>query len=303
MSTTILRFEKFKSFESIRASSSHIFRYADTPNADPDRYKLNKIMIGGRNTEKSLKEFIDKYQVKVRKNAVLAMDGLLTLSPEIFSNGDASERFAEAAVKFLTDEFGGRCISAVLHRDESTPHVHFVVVPAERKRGIVKLNARGQFNKASLAGFQKRYFEHMEQHFDLVPPQHGKRARHKKIRTFYAELERDVDALRAQILDAERNKIQSIIDDKCPEILSSFWRKLDSIVNRKSLELRNEISGHSLELINKYKSMKSDIEFEIESSIKHEQSEELSILIKRVEEKLVSTQLESSMKPKTSKFN
>ncbi len=46
MATTILRFEKLKSRASISKCASHINRFSKTPNADPDKYFRNEVLIG-----------------------------------------------------------------------------------------------------------------------------------------------------------------------------------------------------------------------------------------------------------------
>ncbi len=81
-----------------------------------------------------------------RREGVIGREVVLSASHEFFAAGseaDRVERFEKwkaAQVPFLTDHFGEhRLVSAVLHRDEYTPHVHAVVLAlkhsSNRRRG------------------------------------------------------------------------------------------------------------------------------------------------------------------------
>ena len=41
---------------------------------------------------------------------------------------------AEGVTQFLQQEFGPYCVSAVLHLDEITPHIHAHTVPVDREK-------------------------------------------------------------------------------------------------------------------------------------------------------------------------
>ncbi|CAH8185251.1 plasmid recombination protein [Vibrio aestuarianus] len=82
MTNTVLRFEKIKSFEALNLSNAHINRYIETPNANA-KIK-NKRVLGSNNIVKDVKAIIDKKGLKPRKNAVLVMEGVLSLSNEFF---------------------------------------------------------------------------------------------------------------------------------------------------------------------------------------------------------------------------
>ncbi|WP_016959202.1 plasmid recombination protein, partial [Enterovibrio norvegicus] len=125
MPTTIIRVDKHKSFKGIRDAGAHQFRHAKTPNADPDRNHLNIILKGDDNLERRVKNALEVCKIKPRKNAVLAMDGIMSLSPEMFSTGTDTKVFIEESDKFLKEKFGQRYLSGVAHLDEKTPHIHF----------------------------------------------------------------------------------------------------------------------------------------------------------------------------------
>jgi hypothetical protein len=81
MKYAILRTQKLKSGQAIRRSLTHSFREQDTPNADASRTSENAHM-GADNTREALDRFNELIPEKVRKNAVLAVEYLITASPE-----------------------------------------------------------------------------------------------------------------------------------------------------------------------------------------------------------------------------
>lgn len=281
MATTIFRVEKHKSFESIRLAGAHQFRYMETPNADPKKYPSNRVLLGGNNIERSTKNLLSEYEIKPRKNAVLAMDGLMTLSPEALKNGENVKKFMDESATFLKGKFGKRCVSAVLHMDETSPHVHFTVIPIQKcpKKGY-KLNARDMFNKSTLSKMQKEYFEHMKRSFpELVPPQHGCKATHSKIKSFYNDIDELAEKIKNEfILEVENNR-----DDILSNIKNKLFSALDRAANNKFVEARDRIGYKATKLIEEYESQSEEMKDEIFNSIAYESDKEIEELKKKVE--------------------
>ena len=61
--------------------------------------------------------------MKSRKNSVVAMEFVLTASPEFFKNNHKSN-WAQHQLEFIKNEWGDNCKLAVIHKDESTDHIH-----------------------------------------------------------------------------------------------------------------------------------------------------------------------------------
>ncbi|WP_319638243.1 plasmid recombination protein [Eggerthella sinensis] len=70
-----------------------------------------------------------RYGIKPRSNQNVVSSWLVTL-PEGFPEGRERE-FFDAAYSFLASEVGGECnvVSAWVHVDETTPHMHFLFLP------------------------------------------------------------------------------------------------------------------------------------------------------------------------------
>lgn len=74
-----------------------------------------------------------------RDDAVLAVEVLLSASPEFFRpehperagtyDTERMEAWRDAAMEWLRGRYGDNLVSAVLHLDESTPHIQAVIVP------------------------------------------------------------------------------------------------------------------------------------------------------------------------------
>ncbi|EIY8042896.1 plasmid recombination protein [Vibrio vulnificus] len=214
MNTTILRFEKHKHFANIKQAGAHQHRHhANTLNADKCRTSRNRIFIGSSNLVSDVKNRLKHLSKPPRKNAVLAVDGVLTLSPALFRQGNREEqyqiikKFAIASKRWLIQTFGENLVNAVLHLDETSPHVHFTVVPIEHAlSGEYKLNARDMFNKQTLHDFQRHYFELMQQCFpELVPPKYREKATHTTLQAFYAGLNR-LDGKITDFIETEFNQ-------------------------------------------------------------------------------------------------
>jgi hypothetical protein len=200
----ILRVGKIKRFGRVCPGSvdGHLSRSVPTPNADPQRLKDNVWICGapgeiGAGISKVLeKAGISKSDL--RKDAVIANDILLSISPEWFrpENPDRAgtwepeklEAFREQAEAFLRKEFGVRLCAAVLHLDESTPHVQAIVVPIVKRPGAkLALSGKDYFGPEKLKALQEAWQKRLEP-LGVGPREVGSKARHTTIRSYYSAL-------------------------------------------------------------------------------------------------------------------
>lgn len=124
MSYAILRIRKLKSLGSIAAAGAHIHRTRPTPNADPARPV--EVLHGSKDMQANVKARLPE---KIRSNAVLAVEMILTASPQWFSNGGSVESWTDHCMAWLEATYGANCVSVVRHGDELTEHLHCVIVP------------------------------------------------------------------------------------------------------------------------------------------------------------------------------
>lgn len=93
-------------------------------------------------------------RVQKRADVNVLCDWIITQPQEL--PADKSRAFFEATYAFLRDRYGERnVVSAYVHMDEVTPHMHFAFLPivADQKRGGEKLCAKEVINRKELQIF------------------------------------------------------------------------------------------------------------------------------------------------------
>lgn len=188
MSFAILRVEKIKNQGAIAAIGKHNERERETPNADYNITPENKTLVG----DDSL-SYLEAWQektkdLKIRSNAVLALEVVLTYSPEAkIQQSQNFEAWQAKNIQFLKDTFGeDNILKAKLHIDETTPHIHAVIVPIDDKG---KLNARAfTGGREKLRDMQTSYAEYM-QDFKLNRGIENSRAEHIPLKKFYGAMQ------------------------------------------------------------------------------------------------------------------
>lgn len=198
----ILRTAKLNAWSKVSASASHTYRTRPTPNADPARADLNKTLVGTHgDVLGDVKARVGAVTAKPRKNAVLAVEVLLTASPAFFEGKSGKEvaAWAHANVAWLKQRFGAANVSHVaLHRDESTPHLVAYVVPEREGR----LNCRAILGSPELLSDLQTDYAAAMGRFGLQRGLKGSRATHQTVKDFYGRLDAvagDAHALMASL--------------------------------------------------------------------------------------------------------
>jgi hypothetical protein len=125
------------------------------PDKMPSNIKVDKIeqnfewIDGDKPTFKQA--IYDKLKgIKVRKNAVVALEFIVSASPEFFKNEYYSASgFLSECEKFLGRRYGwDNMVATNQHFDEQTPHVHILIVPiVEKTRRWKNRSGEGETNK------------------------------------------------------------------------------------------------------------------------------------------------------------
>lgn len=191
MKYAILRTAKIKHASKLRRSLSHSFRESDTPNADPKLTPENT-HIGAQSSREAIERFNARLatQSKVRKNAVLAVEYLITASPEAMQGKSRKQQDAyfDDALAWLRKRHGDENVFyAGVHRDETTPHMYAYVVPIDRRE---KLNCRAFLGGSShtLSEMQTDFADAVGARHGLVRGQKGSKARHEPMKAYYKRL-------------------------------------------------------------------------------------------------------------------
>lgn len=194
MGFAILRTQKLKSPVAVRRSMMHAFREQNTPNANPELTSSNT-HFGPQSVAEGLAAFNAILPAKRRKDAVLAIEFLISASPEDMTEKTRAQQdayFAQALDwlknKFDVDPDVQSVIYAGIHRDESTPHMYAYVVPVDITG---RLNAKRWLGGAkALSQMQTEFAQKVGQHHGLRRGIEHSRAKHTTIREFYGAIDR-----------------------------------------------------------------------------------------------------------------
>lgn len=185
MTYAILRIIKLKTFGRISAAGNHNLRLKYCSNANPEKRHLNVNLVDkGSSLTSAVKARLFGAGIKKwRKDAVLASELLLTASPEFFEKGASTEAWIAENHRWLVETFGDNIVSAVVHMDEMTPHIHCILVPIDRNGRLSHKNLFGGARDAFVE-WQTNYAKRMTR-FGLERGVCGSTATHERIRQFY----------------------------------------------------------------------------------------------------------------------
>lgn len=126
---------------SISAVNNHNMRLVQEENVDPKKSHLNRILIGSDNIRNDVMGYIKTNDIKIRnKDTVIFNEFILTASPEFFFHKDGKKKtraeyksdlddWVKTQIEYLQKGDYGVCVNAILHLDESTPHIHACSLP------------------------------------------------------------------------------------------------------------------------------------------------------------------------------
>ena len=177
MSYAIIRNEKYK-----RENLKGIYRHNERKNKNYSNKNINKekshlnysLKDCKHSYEKEFELIREKYNLKGQIKTVsnIACEYLITSDNEFFSNIEETEtkRYFETAYKFVTQykNLGEEYIlSAKVHMDEETPHMHLVFIPVvhtiDKKGNAIDKIACSEFwkEKDSYRRLQDAFYEYM----------------------------------------------------------------------------------------------------------------------------------------------
>lgn len=132
----------------------------------PDMNFLNVDLIQSNNWMQDIQQEIDKAGAHTRSNSVIALDTIYTASPDFFKgrNNAENDMFFEDCLKFHQKRFG-HIISAVIHYDETTPHLHVLSVPLTNDNRLSARDVIG--NRAKMSQMQTAFYEQVGRDYGL----------------------------------------------------------------------------------------------------------------------------------------
>ena len=162
----ILRFAKYKGPE-IGHIESHNERtkekYASNHDIDTNHSHLNfHLVTPERKYRAEAEKQIAEAGCRTRSDSVRVVEALVTASPEVFKDKKGSEvkaYFTEALDFIQKHQSKETIISAVVHMDEKTPHMHLCFVPLTEDKRLSAKDIVG--NKKKLTWWQDEFWKHM----------------------------------------------------------------------------------------------------------------------------------------------
>ena len=269
----ILRFAKYKGPE-IGHIEAHNERakekYASNPDVDTGRSHLNfHLVMPERKYRAEAEKQIAAAGCRTRSDSVRVVEALVTASPEFFKGKKHSEvkaYFTEALDFIKQNQNSETIISAVVHMDEKTPHMHLCFVPLTEDKRLSAKEIVG--NKKKLTWWQDEFWKHMVKKYpDLergesasetgrthIPPRLFKEAVH---------LNRMKDQIMAILNDsnpfnkkAKAEELEALLDKYVPgvEVMRTKPKKYDKTykeLTEENAELEKKLSSASKESVRK----------------------------------------------------
>ena len=242
-----LDFKKAKGASDARMSD-HIERRVIAPNVDPTRTHLNRELVGlpegvtvrdeaiaHRIKSAGIKRKITPDQVRAIR---VMMSGTHEDMMKIQQDGRMNE-WCNDSMEWLHKTFGREnTVSAVLHMDETTPHIHATIVPIvtgerrkakqkqtegkrsyRKKADAARLCADDVLNRDKLIGYHDDYAKIMDK-YGLQRGVRGSEARHVTTAQYYRDLKRQTGKLETgvQQLQEEREEAEKQLKQVKKEI-------------------------------------------------------------------------------------
>lgn len=132
----------------------------------PGMDALNVSLIQSNNWMQDIQNEINRAGAKTRSNSVVALDAIYTASGDFFKDKSTEEcnQYFRDCLQFHQKRFG-HIVSAVIHYDETTPHMHILSVPLTQDGRLSAREIIG--NRANLSRMQTEFFEQVGKEYGL----------------------------------------------------------------------------------------------------------------------------------------
>ena len=295
----ILRFAKYKGPE-ISNIEAHNERtkeeYASNPDIDKSRSHLNfHLLEPERKYRAEAERQIKDAGCRTRSDSVRLVEALVTATPEFFKGKKKAdiEAYFQEALDFIREHQDQKTIiSAVVHMDEKTPHMHLCFVPLTADKRLSAKEIVG--NKKKLTQWQDEFWKHMVKKYPdfergesasetgrtHIPPRLFKEAvRLNRQKEKITRLLSEITPLNAKKKSTE---IESILDDYIPSVekLMTRMKKAGSAVK----ELKKEIAALEQEL----DGSKASVQRQLELARKLQEFEVLQQTVQDLEDEIAA---------------
>lgn len=165
---------------------------------------LNVDLLHSDNWMQDIQQEIDRAGARTRSNSVVALDTIYTASRDFFKDksNEENDQFFRDCLEFHQRKFG-HVISAVIHYDETTAHMHVISVPLTRDGRLSARDVIG--NRTQMRRAQTEFYEQVGRGYGLergVQQDGPEKAQHitaqeHRLREVQQETQRELDRLGA----------------------------------------------------------------------------------------------------------
>ena len=230
------------------------YKSTRNPQIDKSKTRLNYHTVP---YEKKYLSFIDERlkelapKRKIKDDAVLITSFILGSDKEFFDgiSPEAQKQFFDDCTEFFAERYGKEnVVSAVVHLDESTPHLHFNLMPVTDGR----LCAKELFDRSALRELQTDFYEVVGKKYGLKRGKEGSTAKH--LDTVAFKTKKMTEAAEEKIREAEeaqtaakpvKELLESYESAKSEKIPFSGKKKETEIIalrmKNSELEKRNNV--------------------------------------------------------------
>ena len=195
------------------------YKSARNPQIDKSKTRLNYHTMP---YEKRYLAFIDERIIqlspkrKIKDDTVLITSFILGSDKEFFNRitAEQQKQFFADCTDFFSERYGKEnVVSAVVHLDESTPHLHFNLMPVTNGR----LCAKVLFDRTALRDLQTDFYKAVGKKYGLERGKEGSTAKH--LDTIAYKTKKMTEAAEAKIREAEEAQVAA---KPAKELLESY---------------------------------------------------------------------------------
>ena len=182
---------------------------------------------------------------KTRSNSVVALDTIYTASSNFFQGktNQQNDDFFKDCLQFHQEHFG-HIISAVIHYDETTPHLHVVSVPLTKDGRLSARDVIG--NKAKMSKTQDAFFEQVGKGYGLARGIHMDGQEKKE---HISAQEHELREIKQKIA-REQEKLEAIEhSEESARIRAQKWRQTAAELQKQVEVLQEERSKQHKSLL------------------------------------------------------
>lgn len=221
---------------------------------------FNVVLKESNNWLQDINREIQAAGARARSNSVLALDTIYTASPDFFQEKTNAEndKFFQDCLKFHNEHFG-HIISAVVHYDETTPHLHVISVPLTKDNRLSARDVIG--NKSKMSKTQDAFFEQVGRgyglergiHMDGQEKKEHISAQEHKLREIKQQIAREQEKLEAIEHSEETARTRAL---EYKQTATELQKQVEQLQEERSKQ-HNSLKMLSASKINRQKELKT----------------------------------------------